>query len=152
MMQESSIFGMNAEQLPKNICLEKIRILWCLGMSKKLKVFTFGHCIWFARRKKQQNARNNDFLQWWSTTCRRQQVAYSALGTFHFEHQLVDSIIDPDTLHFLSCWQGVGPLSEGTTLVIIEPPQDADTTNDQMNHIVAILAISFLVNVVSFEC
>ena len=51
------------------------------------------------------------------------------------KHQVVDGMIDPETLHFLSEWQGIDPLLEGLDPMIAELTQDANAENDQMDHI-----------------
>ena len=37
-------------------------------------------------------------------------------------------MIDTDTLHYLSEWKGIEPLSEGQPLTNVEPPQDETAT------------------------
>ena len=60
------------------------------------------------------------------------------------KHQVIDSMIDLDTLHYLSERQGIDPLSKGPPPINVETPQYANETNDQMNHIYSILSIEDL--------
>ena len=38
-------------------------------------------------------------------------------------------------LHYLNEWQGIEPITDGPTPVAVEPPQDVNATDDEMNHI-----------------
>ena len=53
-------------------------------------------------------------------------------------------MIDPDTLHHLNEWQGVDPISDGSTPIVVEPPDDANTKDEEMNHVNNILSVEEL--------
>ena len=48
-------------------------------------------------------------------------------------------MIDTNTLHCLNDWQGVDPVPEGAPPIVAEPPQDANTKYDELNHIEKII-------------
>ena len=60
------------------------------------------------------------------------------------KHQVIDIMIHPDTLHCLSEWQGIEPLSERPPLTNVETRQHANATNDQINHMSSISSIEEL--------
>ena len=57
------------------------------------------------------------------------------------KHQVINSMLDPNTLHCCSEWQGIDPFPESPSPMIVERPQDVNATNDQMDHINHILSI-----------
>ena len=40
------------------------------------------------------------------------------------KQQVIDTLIDHDTLHYFNEWKGIGPIAEVLTPVVVEPPQD----------------------------
>ena len=54
-------------------------------------------------------------------------------------------MIDPGLLNHFSEWQGVGLPHEGLDPMIVEPPQDEASINDQMSHTSIILATKELI-------
>ena len=57
------------------------------------------------------------------------------------KHQVVENLIDTDTLHFLNEWKGIDSITDGPTPIVVEPPQDTNVTDDEMNHVSNILSM-----------
>ena len=62
------------------------------------------------------------------------KLALQLCQTIILKNQVFDRIVDLDALHYLSELQGIDPLPEGSPPMIVEPIQDSNAANDQINY------------------
>ena len=53
-------------------------------------------------------------------------------------------MIDPHALHYLNEWQDIDSIVDGLPPIFAEPTQDANMTDDEMNHVNNILSMEEL--------
>ena len=61
-----------------------------------------------------------------------------------FKRQFIDSLIDPDTLHYLHEQQGIDSIADSPTPIVVKPTDDENAKDEEMHHINNILSMEEL--------